>query len=84
MCQPCQRSCDRRWQYTGRVVERYLGPAPNNDEPQANSRSACTMAIGGMRGAKEEPGTLPQFKALNAGSRRFLGFGDFRGPTPKL
>jgi hypothetical protein len=42
------------------------------------------MAIGGMRGAKEEPGTLPQFKALNAGSWGFLGFGDFRGPTPKL
>src|SRR3954469_24771177 len=78
-------SYDRRWQYTGRVVERYLGSAPNNDEPQANSRSACTMAIGGMRGAEEEPGTLPQFKSPECRkSRRFLGFGDFRGPTPKL
>jgi hypothetical protein len=25
------------------------------------------MAIGGMRGAKLEPGTLPQFKSLDAG-----------------
>jgi hypothetical protein len=25
------------------------------------------MAIGGMRGAKEEPGTLPEYKSLDAG-----------------
>lgn len=84
MCQPCQRSCDRRGQYTGRVVERYLGPAPNNDAPQANFRSACTMAIGGMRGAKEEPGTLPQFKALNAGKSEISWLRGFPRPNAKI
>jgi hypothetical protein len=90
MCQPYQRSCDRRGQYTGRVVERYLGPKPNNDEPQANSRSACTMAIGGMRGAKEGAGHIAPIqkpgcrKSRRFSLRRFLGFGNFRSPTPKL
>ena len=76
MCQPCQRSCDRRWQYTGRVVERYLGPAPG--ELQIGM-----MAIGGMRGAKEEPGTLPQFKALNAGKSEISWLRRFPRPNAK-